>query len=66
MIADRPITAAGWWTLLEFRGTVAPTQLPELLASPDHEGGARTMKAMDQVTKLGVAKLCEAYDVAAV
>jgi predicted 3-demethylubiquinone-9 3-methyltransferase (glyoxalase superfamily) len=41
---------------------VIPRQLPELLAGPDHEGAARAMKAMLEMTKIDVAKLREAYE----
>jgi predicted 3-demethylubiquinone-9 3-methyltransferase (glyoxalase superfamily) len=41
---------------------VVPKQLRELLSGPDHEGAARAMQAMLEMTKLDVAKLREAYD----
>jgi predicted 3-demethylubiquinone-9 3-methyltransferase (glyoxalase superfamily) len=41
---------------------VIPRKLPELLNGPDHEGAARAMKAMLEMTKIDVAKLQEAYD----
>ena len=41
---------------------VIPRQLPEMLDGPDHEGAARAMKAMLEMTKIDVAKLQEAYE----
>jgi len=41
---------------------VIPKQLPEFLAGSDHEGAARAMEAMLEMTKLDVAKLREAYE----
>jgi predicted 3-demethylubiquinone-9 3-methyltransferase (glyoxalase superfamily) len=41
---------------------VIPRQLGEMLDGPDHEGAARAMKAMLEMTKIDVAKLREAYE----
>ena len=41
---------------------VIPRQLPEMLNGPDHDGAARAMKAMLQMTKIDVARLREAYE----
>ena len=41
---------------------VIPRQLPEMLDGPDHEGAARVMKAMLEMTKIDVATLREAYE----
>ena len=41
---------------------VIPRQLPEMLDGPDHEGAARAMTAMLEMTKIDVAKLQEAYE----
>jgi len=40
---------------------VIPRRLPELVNGPDHQGAARAMKAMLQMTKIDVAKIEEAY-----
>ncbi|MGH2462967.1 MAG: VOC family protein [Candidatus Limnocylindria bacterium] len=41
---------------------VIPRQLPEMLDGPDHEGAARAMKAMLDMTKIDVEKLRKAYE----
>ena len=41
---------------------VIPKALPEMLGGPDHEGAARAMQAMLQMSKIDVATLREAYE----
>jgi predicted 3-demethylubiquinone-9 3-methyltransferase (glyoxalase superfamily) len=41
---------------------VIPRELPEMLNGPDHEGAARAMQAMLEMTKIDVAKIREAYE----